>query len=63
MENRMQPIRLLKSYRLYNAGEIAGFKSKEAAYLISNGIGEVYKTRNVSKKQTTKAKPKNTSEK
>ena len=48
---------------MYNVGEIAGFRPKEAEYIISNGIGEIYKTKNVSKKQTTKAKPKNTSEK
>ena len=59
----MQPIRLLKSYRMYNVGEIAGFKPKEVDHILKNGIGEVYKTKNVSKKQTTKAKPKNTSEK
>ena len=59
----MQPIRLLKSYKMYNVGEIAGFKPKEADHILKNGLGEVYKTKNVSKKQKTKAKPKNTSEK
>jgi len=59
----MQPIKLLKSYKMYNVGEIAGFKPEEVKYILKNGIGEIYKTKNVSKKQTTKAKPKNTSEK
>ncbi len=36
------PVRLTANYRVYNAGEVAGFPSAEAADLIERGLGEPY---------------------
>jgi len=38
----MRPLRLLKHFSRYNAGEIAGFEETEAARLIANGTAVAY---------------------
>lgn len=39
----MRPLRLLKHFSRYNAGEIAGFEAAEAERLIAQGIAVDYK--------------------
>lgn len=42
----MTPVRFIQQWRLWNAGEIAGFPQAEAAALIEAGIAQAYTPEN-----------------